>query len=102
MSESPDHDLSDLPGEWSEVGVWIDAAALETELARETSDGHPLFNVRAEAVAVRRHLKDVVFWLPDDGRWAWVHLTWTVEASPQWPAVELATDWTDLIGAVNA
>lgn len=58
---------------------------LEAELAREVSSGHPLHraNVVAEARCTARD--DVVFRL-SDGRWALVHLTWSADEAPPWPA----------------
>jgi hypothetical protein len=52
----------------------------------------------ARAVAVR---KEVLFWLPTQDSWAWVHLTWTEEAIPKWPASELVATWDDVVLAVR-
>ncbi|MFZ2502752.1 MAG: hypothetical protein WAW88_08800 [Nocardioides sp.] len=94
-------DLSDLPGEWWTVRGSVDAAELERELARELAVGHVLRGVRVEAVAVKRHLKDVVFWLPESGQWAWVHLTHAVETDPRWPIPIITSNWADLVGEMT-
>ena len=72
-------------------------AEFETELRRETSPGHSLHETEAMAVAVRRLRKEVVFWLPRQARWAWVHLTWEEESDPRWPSVELAADGQGIV-----
>jgi len=83
-------DVDRLPGDWWVVDGTGDGAALERELASELPQGHALVGVKARAVAVRRHLKDVIFWLPDTSEWALVHLTYRVEADPGWPSTFVA------------
>jgi hypothetical protein len=59
---------------------------LESELAQEVSEQHPLFGKRAVAVARRHDNDDVLFFLPDRPQpLAVVHLTWRREQSPEWP-----------------
>jgi hypothetical protein len=55
------HDLAVLPGEWWTV-QGTDASELEQELQREAPEGHVLHGLWVQAVGVRRHLRDVVFW----------------------------------------
>lgn len=83
-------DLARLPGEWWSVWGTPEARTLEDELARETSPGHDLHGDVAEAVAVKRHLKDVIFWLPETEHWAFVHLTYRHERDPRWPDALIA------------
>jgi hypothetical protein len=93
---TPESDLEALPGDWWAVSD-EEAAALELELAREVPVGHVLRDATAHAVAVRRHMKDVVYWLPGSKKWALVHLTHRAEADPTWPATSLATDWDGVV-----
>ena len=66
---------------------------MEHELDREMPEGHVLVGRSLTAVAVRRHLKDAVFWLPETGEWALVHLTRRVEKDPRWPSALVTADW---------
>jgi len=93
----PPFDLGPLPGEWQEVHGTDDAADLERELDRELSPGHVLAGVKARAIATRTHLKDVIFWLPEESKWAWIHLTYNVETDPRWPSAFTADTWDDLV-----
>ena len=92
----PEPDVSALPGEW-----WLvsgeDAAELERQLAREVSQGHPLHGAEVQAVAIKRHRKDVVYWLPSKTQWAFVHLTGRHETDPRWPMVFLASQWEEIV-----
>jgi hypothetical protein len=61
------------------------SATLEEELQREVGFGHPLWMVRSRAIAFCAHdpfFNEFLF-LTSSRRMplAWVHLTWTVEAS---------------------
>ena len=92
----PDFDVSLLAGEWREVAGSA-ATELEDALAAEVSPSHPLHPLEVQATAVRRHLKDVVFWVPPMRQWALVHLTGHREADPRWPSVSLHDDWNNLV-----
>ena len=89
------------------------ARALEAELAREMSPGHPLYQVPVVAVGTRSDTDDVLFQLRDgSARVAVVHLTWRRAAdTPPWPVVSFfesegvwaATGmWQDHQGSRNA
>jgi len=93
----PAHDLGDLPGEWWSVQGTPDAADLENELARELAPGHVLAGTSLQAVAVRRHLKEVIFWLPDTSEWVLIHLTHRQETDPRWPSPTFAKEWAALV-----
>lgn len=93
--------MAQLSTHWSDVLGTPEGAALEAELARELPPGHALFDLPVVAVAARRRRKDIVFALPD-GRWAWVHLTWTPEADPRWPSAELVDTWDALLEELRA
>ena len=92
----PHFDLAQLPGDWWEVAP-DDAKNLEAELRREVPRGHSLHHVTVQAVAVRRHLKDVVFWLPTLQQWAYVHLTGRVEKDPRWPVTVCTSEWDEVV-----
>ena len=55
------------------------------ELHREIPAGHILYGVKVKVIGNRIDCDDFLFALPN-GRFAWVHLTWKVESSPEWPA----------------
>jgi hypothetical protein len=62
-----------------------DFSGLESELRREVSARHPLFGVKAIAVA-RGDGDDVLFYLPDYSfPLAVVHLTWQKESTSDFP-----------------
>ena len=89
-------DVTALPGDWWAVSG-EEAAALELQVAHEAPQGHRLQGVVIKPVAVKRHLKDVIYWLPSEQQWAWVHLTGQVETDPLWPSTLLASDWERLV-----
>lgn len=63
--------------------------AMERELRRELSPGHPLHGLPVLAIGCREDNDDVLFLIEDDsGRVAMVHLTWTNRPPerPPWPA----------------
>ncbi len=93
----PSHDLGELPGEWRSVHGTPDGAELEHELARELAPEHVLVDISVQAVAVRRHLNDVIFWLPLTSEWALIHLTYRQETDPRWPLPTVVKGWTDLV-----
>jgi hypothetical protein len=92
----PNFDVTLLPGEWFEV----DGAAareLESELAAEVSPGHRLHAEEVRAVAARRHLKDVVFWVPGMSQRGLVHLTGRPESDARWPSTSLHHGWGEVV-----
>lgn len=89
-------DLAQLSSLWSYVRGTVQGSELEAELAREVTSGHVLAGVPVVAVLSRKLRKEIVFLLPD-GRWAWVHLTWTPENDPRWPSVTLVDSWSALV-----
>jgi hypothetical protein len=92
-------DLDDLSSDWSAVTP-DEARRLTTELRREMPDGHPLNGVSVEPVARHRRGKEALFWLPDSGEWAWVHLTGAVETDAYFPSVERAQTWEAMVGVL--
>jgi hypothetical protein len=92
----PDFDVTLLPGEWSEVGSEV-ARELQDELAAEVSAEHLLHAEEVRAVVVRRHMEDVVFWLPGLGRWGLVHFTGRPEPDARWPSTSLHRDWSEVV-----
>jgi hypothetical protein len=92
----PSVDVASLPGEW-----WLvsgsDSESLESELRREAPSGRRLVGVAVVPACVKRHLDDVVFWLPETRQWALVHLTYHVETDPQWPSTYVYDDWDVLV-----
>jgi hypothetical protein len=96
-SSLPKFRPEDLSEKWTVVLGALEGERLRDELVRELPVGHTLHGAPILAVAVRKGLKETVWWLPDDGAWAVVHLTGRVETDPRWPtAVRLAT-WTEVI-----
>lgn len=89
--------LSDF---WSELEE-AHAERFEAELVREVAESHPLFGKQVRAVAVRKLEKEVLFWLPVERRWVWVHLTWAKETSPKWPSVDVHETWESLVSALR-
>ena len=98
---TPSYDMTLLSDRWTEVHGLPEAVSLAVELTRELTEGHRLFDVSVRAVAVRKLRKDVLFWLPADNRWAWVHLTWATETSPAWPSSEVVETWHEAVKAVT-
>lgn len=92
----PNFDVTSLPGKWWAVDG-DSATSLEQDLRAQVTAGHPLHDVPVMAVAVRRHFKDVVFWVPSTRQWALVHLTGRLEPDPRWPSTALLTDWSDVL-----
>lgn len=97
LSMRPPFDLEALAGDWWEVHGTEQAAELQRELARELPREHVLGGVPVEAVAVKRNLKDVAFWLPQSAEWAHVHLSYKVETDARWPWTVVVMTWTDLV-----
>ena len=96
----PEHDLSDLSDQWMSVEPGR-ANEYRAEVRRECPAGHPLHGVDVEPLTIRVLLKELVGWVPDRRVWAWVHLTWTVETDPRWPATHLFPEWDFLIEALR-
>lgn len=93
----PEFSADDLPGVWFTASDLPNWAEVEAELHREVAPGHVLHGVRFEIVAVRRHLKDVVGWLPESRQWGWTHLTWHEDVDPRRPATDLYDSWAALV-----
>jgi hypothetical protein len=75
---------------------------LETELWKELSPQHSLFNKTVKAIARRIDCDDVFFELQDDGRRvAVVHLTWSgkEETDPRWPHAVFFASRNDFAGS---
>lgn len=97
---TPAHNIAILPGEWWEV-QGTDAAELEQELQREAPEGHVLHGLSVQAVGARRHLTDVVFWVPSLEQWALVHLSRRVETDPRWPSTVCTRHWDELVAELG-
>jgi len=97
----PQVQLDRLPGDWWNVGGTSQADDLKAELQRELPERHVLSGVTVEAIAVRRHPKDVLFWLPQEREWAWVHLTYRSEKDPRWPSTFIAADIQSVIAELT-
>lgn len=65
--------------------------SINEELKREISRNHILFGKKAVAVARREDNDNVVFWVNDIQRYAVVHLTYSKEASGEFPRPNLFT-----------
>lgn len=67
------------------------AGALEREATTEIGPGHPLSGHALTVVAVCSACDSTAF-RADDGRFAIVHLTWTLHREPPpWPSAEIVT-----------
>lgn len=69
------------------------------ELAKEVSEKHILYGVKATAIAKRSDNDDVLFELTDSNdKFAIVHLTWnsTKQNDPKFPRTELFETWLEL------
>lgn len=64
---------------------------LNEELEKELSTKHILYGKEAIAVARREDNDDVVFWIKELNRYAVVHLTYSKEASTEYPITSLFT-----------
>ena len=95
-----EHDLGDLSERWMRVEPDREDE-YRSELRRECPAGHLLHDVDVEPLAIRRLLKEIVYWVPDRRLWAWVHLTWTVESDPRLPRTELFAEWGALVQALR-
>jgi hypothetical protein len=74
---------------WSPIENRVQASHLVSELRRELAEGHPLFGIPVEAVAISDAENDDILFRLLDGtnRVAVVHLTWTQNPpdQPPWP-----------------
>jgi hypothetical protein len=87
----------DLSEKWTVVLGTADGERLREELVREIAVGHPLHGTRVQPVAVRQHVKETIYWLPDEAAWAVVHLTWAAEPDPRWPTAVLLDTWSHVV-----
>ncbi|WP_162799260.1 hypothetical protein [Nocardioides sp. 616] len=94
-------DLSLLSDLWTDVRESDEAAHLEAELARELAEGHVLKGRAITALAARKLRKEVIFAIPDENRWAWVHLTWNAERDARWPSTEVCGTWAELLDVLR-
>ena len=79
--------MKDLPAGWSRLND-EDSEIFSKEFYREADKSHELFYDRLWAVARCEGFDDVLFKV-HDGRYAVIHLTWSIETSPNFPAFEL-------------
>lgn len=72
---------------WYSVEDEAVRAGLERQLVREVGPRHVLYKLPARLIARRQDNDDCLFAL-EDGRVAYVHLTWRngQEKDPRWPA----------------
>ena len=96
----PPHDLSQLSEDWQPV-VGPEAEALRDGLLRSVAPGHALDSAVVEPVAIRRHRKDLICWLPETDSLAWVHLTGKAETDPRWPTTEVVSTWPYLMARLQ-
>ena len=96
-SMPPGFQATDLSDAWTVVWQTTDASEYDDELGREVAKGHILHGLGVQAVAVRRHKKDVIYWVAEKQSWAVVHLTWSEERDPRWPVGDLLQDWPDVV-----
>lgn len=102
---------AELPDGWTDVSH----TEIDQQLAREVSEGHPLFGVRVHPVARHSYYDyysdpngDVYFWCdvvlfelengPDGAQYAEVELTWVGNRTPPWPLTEFYDsfdEWRD-------
>lgn len=90
--DNDDTEPAELPGPWFIIPTER-RPAFADELKLEVSEGHPLWQRSAVAVASCGHCDDVVFRLEGhDPGWVRVHLTWSRKPEPpQWPSAHLYT-----------
>lgn len=74
---------------WETINRLSWAEGLEKELHKELAPTHPLFGLKAQAVATRSDNDDVLFLLPNQ-QMAVVHLTWRQKQEQlPWPGYAL-------------
>ncbi len=80
-----------------------DARRTEAEFARELHSAHVLFGIPARAIALRQDRDDAAFELQDgSSRVAVVHLTYSRESDPQWPATTFYSNRAEFFERVAA
>ena len=91
-------DLTQLEYPWVAVE---DGSALTSELKREVTLGHVLYDVgNLQALARRGDRDDVLF--AADGMFVVVHLTYAgVENDPRWPSVTLYSTWNECLTRIR-
>ena len=79
---------------WRTISDSANAEHLSAELSTELSPKHPLYGLKAKAVANRIDRDDVLFEV-DGGTapLAVVHLTRREESDPHWPSARLFGSW---------
>jgi hypothetical protein len=97
LDAQPPFRPEDLSEKWTVVLGTPDGEGLRAELDRELPFGHILYGARVHSVAVRQHLKETIWWVPDDATWALVHLTWKVETDPRWPMAVRLNSWREVV-----
>jgi hypothetical protein len=97
--EVPAFDISDLGDQWS-TPTTAEVDRFFAELRSEMPADHPLVDVTTVPVAAKRLLKDWIVWLPGQGRWATLHLTYTRETDARWPWVTFARTWPELLAEI--
>lgn len=85
-----------LPEGWFPLAGEV-AASLEAELKRELPPLHQLHGHALNAIARRRDADDVLYQAGGDGPVFVVHLTWSVERDPKWPATDRYESLTEFI-----
>lgn len=90
-------DPSSLPGDWRDLRGRPEADQYARTLAEEAPSTHLLSGQVVQAIAAKKNMKDVVFWLPEKQQWALVHLTGRVETDPRWPTAMLTRHWSVVI-----
>lgn len=76
------------------------AASAEAQLCAEIGPQHILFNLKEEAVAIaKRQDQDDVLYALDDGRFAIVHLTYSLkpEPNPNYPDTQIFSAYQDFL-----
>lgn len=89
------------PVDWQAIDNPVSRSSFEAELARELPADHVLSGRIVTALARRLDRDDFLFRL-DDGSFAQVHLTWSVEADPRWPGTEMYSSFGDWERSVAA
>jgi len=83
---------------WQIISDSANADRLSGELSAELSPTHPLYGLKASAVANRIDRDDVLFQI-DGGSapLAVVHLSWRKESDPRWPTTKVFASWEEWV-----